>query len=155
MGFIANLLKGVLGLFISNFPEFILRLVKKIPAKLEKEVQFIIDIVNVIKDLANSELADVLTAAIPGDKDDKLKEWLQMWLPRILNELKLVQAGKIVFSDDEDIRGAQLRAITSVLTEKYTGMPPDQAAITSTVVYRSKDISKMKADKKATPEENK
>lgn len=137
MSALLNFLKGVLTLFISNFPAFIDRLFKKIPAKLSKEVQLIINVVNVIKLYVDSELADVITAAIPSDVDDKIKEWLRKALPVILKELNMVKDGKVILSVESDIKGAQLRSIASVLTQQYTNMPADQAAITSAVVYRA------------------
>jgi hypothetical protein len=43
-----------------------------------------------IKNFTDSPVADVLTVLIPGDIDDKIKDWLRAKLPVILTELKLV-----------------------------------------------------------------
>ena len=42
-----------------------------------------------IKNFVDSPVADVLTALIPGDIDDQIKNWLRAQLPTILTELKL------------------------------------------------------------------
>jgi hypothetical protein len=45
-----------------------------------------------IKNFVDSPTADVLTAIIPGDIDDEIKNWLRAKLPEILTELKLADS---------------------------------------------------------------
>lgn len=130
-------LKGVLSLFINNFPAFVEKLFKKIPEELKEQLSTVIAVVNGVKSFVDSPLSDVLVAIIPTTVDDKVKDWLEKRLPDILEKLKLINDGVISLSEDKAIRGAQLRSISSVLTEELTGMPADQAAITAQVVYQN------------------
>lgn len=130
-------LKGVLSLFINNFPAFVEKLFKKIPDELKEQLSLIITVVNGVKKFVDSPLADVLTAIIPTQLDDNVKDWLRLRLPDVLEKLNLVNDGIISLSEDKAVRGAQLRSISSVLTSELTGMPEDQAAITSQVVYKN------------------
>ncbi len=45
-----------------------------------------------IKNFVDSPAADVLTAIIPGDIDDDIKDWLRAKLPAVLTELKLADS---------------------------------------------------------------
>lgn len=130
-------LKGVLSLFINNFPAFVEKLFKKIPDELKEQLHIIISVVNGVKSFVDSPLSDVLVSIIPTTMDDKVKEWLELRLPDVLEKLKLIEDGVIKLSEDKSVRGAQLRSISSVLTSELTGMPEDQAAITSQVVYKN------------------
>ena len=130
-------LKGVLSLFINNFPAFVEKLFKKIPDELKEQLHIIISVVNGVKSFVDSPLSDVLVSIIPTIIDDKVKEWLELRLPDVLEKLKLIEDGVIKLSEDKAVRGAQLRSISSVLTSELTGMPEDQAAITSQVVYQN------------------
>lgn len=133
---ILSWLKGVLSLFINNFPAFVEKLFKKIPEELKEQLSTVIAVVNGVKSFVDSPLSDVLVAIIPSTIDDKVKDWLEKRLPEVLEKLNLINDGVISLSEDKAIRGAQLRSVSSVLTEELTGMPADQAAITSQVVYQ-------------------
>lgn len=137
MSGILDFLKGLLSIFVKNFPDFVQKLFNKIPQGIKEKVSVIIDVVNGIKGHVDSPLADVLTTVIPGTVDDKIKDWLRKMLPIVLKELNLLNDGIISLSEDKAIKGGQLRAVASVLTEKLTDMPGDQAAITSAVVYQN------------------
>lgn len=50
-----------------------------------------VSVVDKMKTFVESPTADVLTAIIPGDLDDKIKEQLRKYLPRIVTEMKLAE----------------------------------------------------------------
>jgi hypothetical protein len=50
-----------------------------------------VTIVDNMKVFVDSPVADVLTAIIPGDVDDKIKELLIKYLPKIVIEMKLAE----------------------------------------------------------------
>ena len=84
-----------------------------------------------IKNFVDSPAADVITAIIPGEIDDHVKEWLRAKLPAILTELKLADscsgltdpsqitacAISVLQGLDEDIKDAFLHDI-SILVAK-------------------------------------
>lgn len=133
---ILSFLAGVLSLFISNFPVFITKLRKKIPTELDSNVDLIIQAVNNIKKFVDSPIADVLTDLIPGKADDAVKEWLRKWIPEVLTNLGYLKDGVIKLTSEDVERGAQIRGIATSLTQRFTGMCGDQAAITTVAVYK-------------------
>ena len=60
-----------------------------IPAELKSAIHIGVVIAENVKVFIDSPAADVLTALIPGDVDDKVKDLLRAKLPLILYELKL------------------------------------------------------------------
>jgi len=60
-----------------------------IPSDLKIAIHIGVQITQNIKTFVDSPAADVLTAIIPGDIDDEIKNWLRAKLPEILTELKL------------------------------------------------------------------
>lgn len=135
---IISFLLGVFHLFMSNFPAFVKKLASKISPELKSHLDIITDAVNQIKNFVGSPLADVLVQIIPGTLDDKIKDWLTVWIPVVLTNLGHLQNGIITLTGEPVERGAQIRGIASALTERYTGMSGDQSAITSTVNYAAK-----------------
>lgn len=134
---ILSFLKGVLSLFIDNFPKFVEKLFSKIPGDLKKPLQVIIDLVNNLKYFIDSPLSDVITSIIPGTADDKLKKWLSDKLPEILEGLNLLKDGVITLSEDPGIKGDQLADIATGLARQLTDMPAGQARITVEVMYQN------------------
>jgi hypothetical protein len=63
-----------------------------IPPELKTAIHIGVVITQNIKTLVDSPAADVLTAIIPGDIDDEIKNWLRAKLPAILTELKLADS---------------------------------------------------------------
>ncbi len=59
------------------------------PADLKVAVHIGVLVTENIKNFVDSPAMDALTAIIPGDIDDKIKNWLRAKLPAILTELKL------------------------------------------------------------------
>lgn len=134
---ILDFLKGVLSLFIDNFPAFVKRLFSKIPGDLRKEFLVIVQVVENIKLFVDSPAADYLTAVIPGTADDKLKDWLRKALPKLLENLGYLNDKLIILSDNNDIKAAQLHSIAVLLNKELTGTSFGQAAITTEVVYQN------------------
>jgi len=62
------------------------------PAELQIAIHIGVIVTENIKNLVDSPAADVLTALIPGDADDELKDLLRAKLPAILTELKLADS---------------------------------------------------------------
>lgn len=134
---ILDFLKGVLRLFIDNFPAFVKRLFSKIPDELKDQLKVIIQVVENLKQFVNSPAADVLTVIIPGTADDKLKEWLRKVLPEVLDHMGMITDAGIVLSHDPDTKAAQLHSVATILNRKLTGASFGQAAITTEVVYQN------------------
>ena len=134
---ILDFLKGVLTLFISNFPKFTEKLFGKIPVDLKNQLDPIIKLVNNLKFYIDHPLASVITSIIPGTSDDKLREWLHDKLPEVLTRLNLLKDGVITLSNDPKSRGDQLGDIAAGLARELTGMPSGQARITVEVIYQN------------------
>ncbi len=132
-----DFLKGVLSLFIDNFPAFVKRLFGKIPSELKEKFAVIINVVENIKHFVDSPATDLLTTVIPGTADDKLKEWLRKALPKLLEQLGYLQNDILTLSSDKDIKSAQLHSIAVLLNKELTGSSFGQAAITTEVVYQN------------------
>ena len=75
--------------FIAGLWSAIQKLWKKFPAELKTAVHIGISVVENIKAFIDSPVADILTAIIPGDLDDKMKENLRRALPVWLQALRL------------------------------------------------------------------
>jgi hypothetical protein len=78
--FIANIWREIKSIF-ENFPE-----------DLKAAVHIGVLVTENIKNFVDSPAMDVLTAIIPGDIDDQIKNWLRAKLPEILTELKLADS---------------------------------------------------------------
>jgi len=76
--FIAGIWSAIKGLF-HNLAEEEKRL-----------LPIVISVVNNIKFIVDGPVADVVTAIIPGDVDDKIRQKLQSFLPKILLELNML-----------------------------------------------------------------
>jgi len=62
------------------------------PAELKTAIHIGVVVTENIKNFVDSPAADILTAIIPGDIDDEIKDWLRAKLPEILTELKLADS---------------------------------------------------------------
>jgi len=60
-----------------------------IPTEMKTAIHIGVIVTENIKNFVDSPAADILTAIIPGDVDDEIKDWLRAKLPIILTELKL------------------------------------------------------------------
>jgi hypothetical protein len=89
--------------FIGNFLKWIGGIFRKAKNATKDFLPLVIDLVNNIKnfDAANPEIADMFTALIPGQFDDKAKELLRAELPRVL--AVFVKAEEIAGLSDPDL----------------------------------------------------
>ena len=75
--------------FLTQIWNTIRSLFNSFPLSLKTAVHIGVTITENIKQFVDSPLADILTAIIPGNIDDKLKEKLRNGIPTILISLKL------------------------------------------------------------------
>jgi len=75
--------------FLSKIWTEVENLFNNIPAELKLAIHIAVIITENIKSFVDSPAADILTAIIPGDLDDDLKNLLRAKLPAVLTELKL------------------------------------------------------------------
>lgn len=78
--------------FLSKIWAEIKDLFSGMPAELQIAIHIGVIVTENIKNFVDSPAADVLTALIPGDADDELKDLLRAKLPSILTELKLADS---------------------------------------------------------------
>jgi len=78
--------------FLSKIWAEIKDLFSGMPAELQIAIHIGVIVTENIKNFVDSPAADVLTALIPGDADDELKDLLRAKLPAILTELKLADS---------------------------------------------------------------
>lgn len=78
-----------LGSFLSKIWGEIKTLFGSMLPELKAAIHIGVVVTENIKNFVDSPAADVLTAIIPGDVDDKVKAWLRAKIPAILTELKL------------------------------------------------------------------
>lgn len=78
--------------FITKLWAEIKSLFDGIPAELKTAIHVGVVVTEGLKAFVDSPAADVLTAIIPGDIDDDLKNLLRAKLPQILTELKLADS---------------------------------------------------------------
>lgn len=75
--------------FITRLWDHIKQLFGSLPHDLKVAIHIGVTVVDAMKTVLDSGVTDVLTAIIPGDIDDKVKDWLRAKIPTILIELKL------------------------------------------------------------------
>lgn len=104
--------------FIKGIRNFFRKLFSKLPNELKKAVEFGVEITNKIKefDANNPGLVDVLTAIIPGHWDDDLKMKFRVYLPKLLTELKLVDAA-LDLTDPNEIVAEAIRILKTMDSE--------------------------------------
>ncbi len=78
--------------FLTKIWKEIKNLFAGIPAELKTAIHIGVTVAENIKTFVNSPTADIITALIPGDIDDSIKNILRSKLPLILSELKLAEA---------------------------------------------------------------
>ena len=84
-----NLFFMSLGTFIHKIWLGVKKLFAGLKPELKEAIRIGVVVVDAIKAFVDSPEADVLTAIIPGDIDDKIKLKLRELLPRIVTEMKL------------------------------------------------------------------
>ena len=101
------------------------------PTELKSAVSIAITVTDNIKTFVDSPIADILTAIIPGDVDDRIKQLLRGGIPVILTNLKLVDdcgdlkepqmitncAVKVLQNMDGEIKSAFLHTISVMVAQ--------------------------------------
>jgi hypothetical protein len=112
--------------FLSKIWNEIKNLFAGIPAELKTAIHIGVIVAENVKTFIDSPAADILTALIPGDVDDKIKDLLRAKIPVILSELKLADscqnitdpaqlttcAVKVIQGLDGDIKSAFLHNLS-------------------------------------------
>ena len=102
-----------------------------IPAELKTAIHIGVIVTENIKNFVDSPAADILTAIIPGEIDDEIKNLLRAKLPAILTELKLADscgsltdpeaitecAVKVLQGLDGDIKSAFLHNLSVLVAQ--------------------------------------
>ncbi|WP_348620204.1 hypothetical protein [Pedobacter lusitanus] len=129
--FIGKILAAVFSVFKENYKDFLVKLWNKIPTEIKPQLIDIVQIIERIKSYVDSPAVDLITFAIPGDKDDKAVAWLRLKLNDLINELKLhdVKPGEYKKTD--------LQPLATRLTQEVTGMSYGQSAITIENAYQN------------------
>ncbi|MCO5936139.1 hypothetical protein NAF17_11385 [Mucilaginibacter sp. RB4R14] len=103
--------------FLTKIWGTIQSLFNSIPSEIQLAVHIAVMLTENIKKFIDSPIADVLTAIIPGNIDDKIKQLLRSGLPVILSNLKLAdECGNL--SDPEEIT----KCAINTLQKLYGGL---------------------------------
>jgi hypothetical protein len=120
--------------FLHHLWESIASLFEKVEKEVKKDVVIAISVVQRIKVVIDSPVADVVTALIPGDADDRAKTLLREWLPKLLLQLGMIQSianienvndqlnaimEKLKLSSD-DAKNAFYHSLASLILEKLS-----------------------------------
>lgn len=92
--------------FLSKIWADIKSVFDKLPSELRSTAHIAVTITENIKNFSDSSVADIITLLIPGDIDDKIKEWLRAKLPDILTALRLVDSISTLTDPNEIIAAA-------------------------------------------------
>ena len=117
--------------FLSKIWNEIKSLFTGMPAELQTAIHIGVIVTENVKNFVDSPAADVLTALIPGDADDELKDLLRTKLPAILTELKLADscsgvtdpsqitacAVKVLQGLDGDVQSAFLHSLSVLVAQ--------------------------------------
>lgn len=117
--------------FLSKIWNQIKSLFDGIPAELKTAIHIGVVVTENIKSFVDSPAADILTAIIPGDVDDEIKNWLRAKLPSILTELKLADscagltdlgeitkcAVRVLQGLDANVKGAFLHTLSILVAQ--------------------------------------
>lgn len=123
---LGQIIADLLETFKSNWPKFVASLWPRVPKELQDKVSIVIRVVENIKNFVDSPAADFVTSVIPGDVDDKVKEWLR----KVLADWKVKQ--DYILNDP-----GHLHLLATHLTSDLTGLSFGQSAITTEVAYQA------------------
>jgi hypothetical protein len=121
--------------FINKIWGDIKSLFEAIPQEMKTAIHIGVLVTENIKNFVDSPAADILTAIIPGDIDDEIKNWLRAKLPTILTELKLADscgsltdplqitacAVKVLQGLDGDVKSAFLHNLSIFIAQVASG----------------------------------
>ncbi|OKS84834.1 hypothetical protein [Mucilaginibacter polytrichastri] len=99
--------------FLSKIWAEVKDLFSKLPSEVKLAASVAVTITDNIKKFVDSPAADILTAIIPGDLDDKIKAWLHLQLPNILTGLRLVEALS-TSKDSNEITSAAIKIVQAM-----------------------------------------
>lgn len=123
---LGKLIADLLETFKTKWPDFVASLWPRVPKELQEKVSIVIRVVENIKNFVDSPAADFITTVIPGDVDDKVKDWLR----KVLSEWKVKQ--DYILNDP-----GHLHLLATHLTSDLTGLSFGQSAITTEVAYQA------------------
>ena len=117
--------------FLSKIWNEIKALFDGIPAELKTAIHIGVVVAENVKTFVDSPAADILTAVIPGNIDDEVKNWLRAKLPPILTELKLADscgqltdpaeitkcAVQVLQGLDKDVQDAFLHSLSILIAQ--------------------------------------
>lgn len=121
---VGKAIAAIVELFKENWQSFAAKLFNKVPDDLKEDISVGIRVVELFKKFVDSPTADLITAIIPGDLDDKLKVWLRGFLSEWHN-LEL-------FDMKED---AHKLTLATTINKELTGLTFDQTVLTTQIVY--------------------
>lgn len=122
MSFLKKLWQGIANLF------------KGLRIKSKVWVHLAVTVVQKLKDITDSPVPDVIAAIIPGEADDKIKDKIREWVPKVLLQLNMMEVivgiedpneqmqailAKIKFSSKET-RNIFWHGLASLLLEKFS-----------------------------------
>ena len=124
---------------LKSILSFLSGLFSKLSPILEKAIDVGVTVTDAIKnfDAANPAAADILTAIIPGTLDDNIKNLLRANLPKIVVELKLVQATEGL-TDPNEIMLAATKVIQQLSGDYRSSFLNSLAIITAQVAADGK-----------------
>lgn len=125
-----KIIAAILSVFASNWESFVAKLWNKVPGELQDKVGLGVHVVELLKKAIDSGAADFVTALIPGDLDDKAKEWLRVFLPKLLDKYKVLTTE---FQPDNEF----YHKFATAVNVEATGLSYGQAALTTEVAYQN------------------
>lgn len=125
--FFGKIIAAILSVFAENWETFVAKLWRKVPDELQDKVSIGVRIVENLKIVIASPMADVVTSVIPGDLDDKLKDYLRILLPKILEK----------YGSITTISNKTAHNIATDINHDLTGLSYGQAALTTEVAYQN------------------
>lgn len=121
---VGKILAAILSVFKANWKTFAVKVADKVPDELKEKLNIVIRIVELFKNFVDSPAADVITAIIPGDVDDKIKVFLR----DKLKDYKL--------SEYQKDNAGHLHLLASYLTQELTELSFGQSAFTIEAAYQ-------------------
>ena len=106
MKFITKLWERIKALYLSLKPET------------KRAIHIAIEVTTRLNNFVNSTEADILTAIIPGNADDRVKEKLRIILPKLLQELGLANE---LLSDSNGVMFDGIKAISKLKDDAKSG----------------------------------
>ncbi|GGG97231.1 hypothetical protein [Pedobacter zeae] len=120
---------SIAALFMNNYESWLKKLWKNIAEELKPDLINIVQIIERVKSFVDGPGIDLITAAIPGEVDDKAVAWLRSILHNLLAELDLTD------KPTSELTKVDKQSLATRFTEEVTGLPFDQASTTIKTAY--------------------